>query len=514
MKFNLKDELDLLLQLRNENFGQDLPEPKPNDESQSRLLAKKALDRLHAFNPPVLETPSNFSPGQVWQTCVLDRDFPSGPFGPRTFILTNIIKEGDVCEIMGIPVSENWRFAAPQDLVVGPGGGMPALYDEWVMIELHWETFLPEGALSRFVGEVTDELFARIQSLLTWMDGEEVERAFMGVEYAKAENKAVLGPPLEKWNIKDPVTGEMHSVLMGQQIVGKDDPRLEYKKLSLEDLNYLVLPMLNREPEEDEVTIEPPLPPKDNYRRLVEHFKQDVPQFLYQLEHQSITEAQQHRGGLINIVCGIGMPSSWFLMMDTISRLLGKLLEEGASNSGTLKHFQDAFSNISSLQELYGLMISIIEGKYYDSPFTDKLIQATGVGKDCFVNILLNYSREVIKSIKAQGEVAKASWKLLRALLWYRLGNWLSSEEAFTDLASFPEYLDMSIKANIWLYSRRLFMEDKAKERAADIFPDDVVSRNTIISDAGTVSLESFTGLGDVDDQIASLYSTLLIKAA
>lgn len=247
MKISLKDELDLLRQPRRGKFEEDLPDFKPSDEAKAQDFAREALAKVYATKPFIPQMPPNLKPGQVWQTRTHDKNFPSGPFGPKTFILTNAQKEEDHYEITGVPISWEWRFATPSDLFVGPGEGMPPAYDERIMIELRLETFLPQKELSRYLGEVSEQLFAKIQTLLTWIDGQEVEREFLGPEYVRAENQAPLGPPLESWTIKDPVTGQKHQVLMGQQIVGKDDPRLEYKKLSLEDQNYLVLPVVKKE---------------------------------------------------------------------------------------------------------------------------------------------------------------------------------------------------------------------------------------------------------------------------
>ncbi len=256
MKYNLRDELDLLIGLRKGETQEESVDFKLTDKSKVHKLAQETLKKLYRLKLPTLEPPKEYSPGQVWQTKTCDERFPSGPFGPKSFILTTVEKEAEVYEILGVPISEEWRFATPSDLVIGPGGGMPHIYDEWVMIELGMETFIPREAISRYMGEVSDELFAQIQSILSWLDGEEVEREFLDAEKATAENGANLGPPMERWVLTDPVTGQKHKVLMGQQIVGKDDPRLVYKRLATEDLYYIILPVVKREKEAWEESIE------------------------------------------------------------------------------------------------------------------------------------------------------------------------------------------------------------------------------------------------------------------
>lgn len=242
MKDRLRDELNLLIDLSKEEKQEKHPEFKPADESRVRTFAGDALKRLYSSAPPVLKAPEDYKPGQVWQTKTYDDGFPSGPLGPKSFVLTYVYEKEGI-SIGGVPISEEWRFATPSDLVVEPGGGMPSTYDEWVMIELGMETFIPKEAISRYMSEVSDELFAKIQSILSWLDGEDVEREFMDAETTAS------GPPMEKWAFKDPVTGRAHNVLMGQQIVGQDDPRKKFKELEISALDYLVLPVVKKEQE-------------------------------------------------------------------------------------------------------------------------------------------------------------------------------------------------------------------------------------------------------------------------
>lgn len=176
-----------------------------------------------------MEKPTEYKIGQVWGI----KSNVAVPFGVKAFVLTYVDNEDDEMIIGGIPLCENWQFATPCDLICAPDDGLPL--KEWTMLELGLEIPLPVETFAIYIGEVSSELFSKIQTLLSWLDGRNIERNFISSPLV-AIGKESAGFCVEQWEIKDPVTSELYKVYLGQQILCEDDPRIKFKETEFEDL--------------------------------------------------------------------------------------------------------------------------------------------------------------------------------------------------------------------------------------------------------------------------------------
>jgi hypothetical protein len=187
-----------------------------------------ALKASESNMSTAMDKPTEYKIGQVWGLAV--------PSGVKAFVLTYVDNEDDEMIIGGIPLCENWKFATPSDLICAPDDGLPSFCSkEWTMLELGLEIPLPVEAFAIYIGEVSSELFSKIQTLLSWLDGRNVERNFISSPLV-AIGKESAGFCVEQWEIKDPVTSELYKVYLGQQIIHKDDPRIKFKETEFEDL--------------------------------------------------------------------------------------------------------------------------------------------------------------------------------------------------------------------------------------------------------------------------------------
>lgn len=193
-----------------------------SDHSSFLNMSKKFLEHTMGCSPePAIK--------QIWKTQAISKKFPC-VFGERYFVLT-IVKDG---VIRGVPITNEWYFAAKKDVVI-PSTELPHRWEEQDLtcLQLWAEMGLEKDHLCSYEGELKQESFNVLQSCLSYFEGQEVERNFLGF-LEIAEDIA-----LEQWEIKDPVDKGMYTYLGGQIICEEDDPRLMFRKHEVEDLEYV-----------------------------------------------------------------------------------------------------------------------------------------------------------------------------------------------------------------------------------------------------------------------------------
>jgi len=160
-------------------------------------------------------------------------------------VLLTVVEEG---ALRAIPISTRWEFAGMEDLIVNEEEnplGFKCIFQLWC------EFPLLEESLNRFLGEVSPELFDKVQTLLSWLDGNEVEHEYLGTYVEYEVETPWITIPVIHWSFKDPVNGKFHRVVLGQRIRLENDVRNEFRKMVLENIEYLTTPVFEQISQEE-----------------------------------------------------------------------------------------------------------------------------------------------------------------------------------------------------------------------------------------------------------------------
>jgi len=213
------------------------------DDPQATQWAQESYELFKGKFPVKKSKPEQLKPGQIWTTKpIAGCPVKPGPLGPKLIFLTVVDQEEEDILIRGIPISDQWQFAGMEDMVILPEES-PLGYR--YMLRPWAEVSILKDSLDEFLGKATPELLARVQTFLSWIDGEEIEYHYLGTLMESEDDTPWDTYPLMKWSFQDPVTKEIHEVLLGQRIRRADDPRAEFRKMELEDIKYLSAPVFN-----------------------------------------------------------------------------------------------------------------------------------------------------------------------------------------------------------------------------------------------------------------------------
>jgi hypothetical protein len=227
-------------------------------KSEDPQVSKWASENYAFFQsllPKKKSKPEELQLGQIWTTrAIPDSPVKPGPFGPKPILLTVVETDEAECLLRGVPICGQWQFAGMEDMVIGSEDSPLGFR---FMLQLWNEVPLLEDSLDDFLGEIPPKLFAAVQTVLDWLRGGKIEYHYLGTHMESEDDTPWVMFPIIYWSFKDNVTGEIHRVRLGQRIRHPKDPRAEFRKLEIEDIEYLSVPVLQKvAAEEREISIE------------------------------------------------------------------------------------------------------------------------------------------------------------------------------------------------------------------------------------------------------------------
>ncbi len=191
-------------------------------ERAKELLAYIYKNPTPPLKPSKSKSKSEAEPGDLWM------------FGPVDDAEVAVITAVDEDVVIVKFITKKCGMATPEDMLVLK----EELPDDVIFGELSSmiegiEYQIPIGHLYNYLGEVSPELFAKIQSFNTWQDGfVDIKREFLGTA-------RLVDCLAEKWEFIDHITGEKLLILAGQQWGGKENDKFIHK-LDIEREKYLL----------------------------------------------------------------------------------------------------------------------------------------------------------------------------------------------------------------------------------------------------------------------------------
>jgi len=226
-----------------------------SEDPQASKWARENYAFFQSLLPKKKSKPKELQIGQIWTTrAIPDSPVKPGPFGSKHIHLTVVETDGAECLLRGVPIDDQWQFAGMEDMIVD-------LEDSPLgfrfMLQLWCEVPLLEDSLDEFLGEISPKLFAAVQTVLCWLRGGKIEYHYLETHMESEDDTPWVMFPVIHWSFKDNVTGEIHKVRLGQRIRHPDDPRAEFRKFEIEDIEYLSVPVLQKVADEErEISIE------------------------------------------------------------------------------------------------------------------------------------------------------------------------------------------------------------------------------------------------------------------
>lgn len=233
----LNDKIAVLESSKNEDLVLSVPTQEIILTDDEKKFCKFMGQQIQKKPKPEPE----FAPGQIWITAPIDgtpKKFIPTSGLTQIFMLTVCRNESEGLTLMGVPISEEWLFASHEDMIIC-GGKTPL--EELTMLQLWCETYLQVDLMCEYLGDIDPEVFACVQSYLSWRGGEKLSLKPIACCLRWEKGWSLYKKTLIRFEIQDNAQPEKsHIIEMGTRIIAPTiDPRAKFQKIIAKDLEYI-----------------------------------------------------------------------------------------------------------------------------------------------------------------------------------------------------------------------------------------------------------------------------------